>query len=553
MATSSPAAVPPPAPSPRAAAQQPRLYSTVREDALRLRLAVICGADQLQVLPPASPANWDDPTSDHLIQCVAHAGHDAGELLPVPPGGEYPASATARLAATLHTSVETMVSADPRTIFPNSAVDRQLLRVAMGWREQAIQLARAVSEAAEELPALLAAAELEEPAPVPVPNPASAAALERAARRGDRYKKLAQDWQSTAEQRQAALTAAEADVAELRALAVGATIPGVEEPLSDDDVAAPPPRGSSRGRRAATTTRTRPLASELGTFSGAAAEWLPWRKDAERKMRVDGCLYEPATAIDYLLGRLAGPAKLWAAGVDADNLLAAARKAGRPRHTTDEAVALVLNEIAGSFSDPTDATKAAIAIRRCRQDATPLTEFLPEFEALARRAAFGPTEMARELVASLRPELRQALVVVFGDLSGVAYPDLRAAALSRDPSITTTRPKDARIPAVRARGATATTTAAAADMQAARPHRQTTGGEGVAARLELPATCTTHTNRATCPSAARGKLGPFGTAEREAKIALLRELGRCFRCRGEIPAGEPGHVSPASTPSPPPQ
>ena len=56
---------------------------------------------------------------------------------------------------------------------------------------------------------------------------------------------------------------------------------------------------------------------------------------------------------------------------------------------------------------------------------------------------------------------------------------------------------------------------------------------------QLPATCNDHSDRKGCPANLKGKLGEWGSASRESKIAELRELNRCFVCRGKL-SGSPG-------------
>lgn len=52
--------------------------------------------------------------------------------------------------------------------------------------------------------------------------------------------------------------------------------------------------------------------------------------------------------------------------------------------------------------------------------------------------------------------------------------------------------------------------------------------------LVVPPGCERHLDREGCPAEAKGKLGEPGSTAREAKIQLLKELGRCPECRGNL-------------------
>lgn len=68
----------------------------------------------------------------------------------------------------------------------------------------------------------------------------------------------------------------------------------------------------------------------------------------------------------------------------------------------------------------------------------------------------------------------------------------------------------------------------------------------------LPVTCGGHLDRDGCPTHLRGRLGPWESSERKAKIAALQEINRCFICRGTLPGSPTPQSSPETSQSPTP-
>lgn len=276
-------------------------------------------------------------------------------------------------------------------------------------------------------------------------------------------------------------------------------------------------------------------------YDGSPLRYASFATALTDKAEVDAEQWRsPIAAAYYVRSRLSGHAQQWAAGLDLGAQIEAARKPGLPLDTPAAVIAFVLALVRESFADPADAGKAAVEIRRLRQEGTSFQEFLPGFEALARRAGYVPAQTRQELIASLRPELREVLTIFHGDLNELSYPELRASALLRDAIVF--RPRKAATPTILGR-ATCTHPAtptlspsipAAAALDTGDMMSRSSGDDTTAIipSRPLPTSCNRHTNRGGCPRDASGPLGPRGTPARDAKIALLREYGRCFKCRG---------------------
>jgi hypothetical protein len=70
--------------------------------------------------------------------------------------------------------------------------------------------------------------------------------------------------------------------------------------------------------------------------------------------------------------------------------------------------------------------------------------------------------------------------------------------------------------------------------------------------ISLPAECAHHTDQIGCPKTLLCALGAWGSEGRLARIAALRELGRCEVCRGLLREGERSPRRRTATPSPSP-
>lgn len=281
-------------------------------------------------------------------------------------------------------------------------------------------------------------------------------------------------------------------------------------------------------------------------FDGNTAAYKHWKTAADNWVTAN--LRAPATeAIALLLTGFSGHAASWARQ----------RKPSRfslshdiPQNFT-QAFAALTREMDKNFIDMGEQKRAATTYHFIKQGTNPMVTHIATFNEVIEEAGFSPNEASTldRFINSCRPQVRvrlsdwateQGILLDQGLLEHhYTLQELQVRAQIYDG----TAPKEPNAPTVKQPAKSANIPANAADPRTLSSSRDA---------RQLPASCDEHTDRTGCPSSMRGPLGQQDSSGRVAKIALIKEYGRCLICRGIIPPGQEGHVPnpPGSTPSP---
>lgn len=159
----------------------------------------------------------------------------------------------------------------------------------------------------------------------------------------------------------------------------------------------------------------------------------------------------PTEGLAFIRGLLEGRAASWASSFS--DLTETFAVPGDSLATCNR----FLDALAAQFPNPTAVSDALVALRRLRQGRTPFAQFIVDFESQCHIAGWNTIDngrqMAGELVASIRPELRNAInadlaaLDIEGDINSLEWAPLRRRCLRRDPSLPFSSPAPRATPA----------------------------------------------------------------------------------------------------------
>jgi hypothetical protein len=277
------------------------------------------------------------------------------------------------------------------------------------------------------------------------------------------------------------------------------------------------------------TTMTTPhftlKSSDLPTFDGDYAKFPAWWG----RIKLIVSAHEPAVEhMDRVTALILGTLKGDAAPYGSSFNLTSFREANMGAAFYEECMDTLEGRLRTTFQSPLYRDELMARFNGLRTTGKTWPEFKVQFDAIAMEAGISEEMQRDKLIRSMPKEVREDMrKVTFGSIESLSYAELlqRLPALWQNPR-----------PAAPARRQ--------APAHSGDPSAAHSGGtSGRTAPFELPPACNGHHDRVGCPKEGKGKLGEQGSAAREAKIQLLRELGRCFRCRGLLGPGEPGSQS----------
>jgi hypothetical protein len=269
------------------------------------------------------------------------------------------------------------------------------------------------------------------------------------------------------------------------------------------------------------TTKLNIKAHDLPTFNGDYEKFQSWWSQTRLIVNAHDPPVETSHRLAALiLGRLTD----FAAPLGESFNMATYIEAIEGAANIGESLEVLGDRLKASFQSPMYKDELMAKFNKLRATGKTWPQFKVEFDALANQAEIS-TEMRRDkLIRSLPQQVRTDLrKVTTGSIENLSYADILQ-----------------RLPALWYEEQRTTVVNKASD-----PVPTSTRGNSHASSYELPPACSHHQDRAGCPKPAQGKLGEPGSAAREAKIQLLKELGRCFKCRGLLRPTEPGSLSQA--------
>jgi hypothetical protein len=284
-------------------------------------------------------------------------------------------------------------------------------------------------------------------------------------------------------------------------------------------------------------------------FDGKTENYLPWKLAMDRYVQAMVSTRQLPTArltFTIIQNNTTGDARTWMDNQQLDSFTAnqqvtTARDGSTitPPHESIQAAAHMWSLMDPVYTDSTERERAAKALRKCFQNSTTsFREHLLHFDTLRIKAHYAKTDQTiiDALHQSLIPPLRTKFdnMVQTAQLVNPTYQltyevieqqgQRLAASIAPLPGTNQTRLRGGQAP----RGATGTN-----PRGSTQTNRSTDMVElPQRAAGTLPAACTHHPERNTCPSHLRGRLGPWDSAERIAKVSQLDEQGRCYACRG---------------------
>jgi hypothetical protein len=194
--------------------------------------------------------------------------------------------------------------------------------------------------------------------------------------------------------------------------------------------------------------------------------------------------------------------------------------------TATQCAQWVLDKMAGTFTDRLRTTRALREITELKQGNGTFGSFSMKMETLRIQLGWSTQQTRSYMFMAVSPQLRHDLARrVFKSTEDLTYEDFMQYGVECDSDLRSLVPRS-----VPARAASAVKPQE--NVRSSDPVPMSHNNSRMPGERELPATCRPHTDREGCPAHLRGALGSWESAGRTAKIAGLRELNRCFICRG---------------------